>query len=416
MIDGKYIIYGAGDYGRRIIEYIGKENIEFYIDENENKQQAGYLGYKVYSLSEAIHILNGRPIVIAINEEETCQIQSELKKYNIYNAYTFREIQILKIKERIGREVNYKEAYRKALKWIENNSIPNEGIINNTLLCKSYPEVTGYYIPTLLRWNYRDLAVVYAKWLCTIQHNDGAWYDTYDTEPYIFDTAQILKGLIAIRNLLPEVDSYIIKGCDWLLSNMNEEGRLAYKLNNDLWGDGKTYSELIHTYCISPIYEAGVIFNREDYIKKADKIKNYYTSNFKEEILNFNLLSHFYAYVIEAMIDIGRNDLAEQAMRNMENFQKSSGAVPAYNDVDWVCSTGMFQLSLIWYRLGNIERGDMAFQYACKLQNETGGWFGSYLSENNKNENNTYFPSQEISWANKYFLDALFYRNELQIK
>lgn len=42
------------------------------------------------------------------------------------------------------------------------------------------------------------MAVTYAGWLCSIQHEEGAWYDTDDKEPYVFDTAQILKGLVAI--------------------------------------------------------------------------------------------------------------------------------------------------------------------------------------------------------------------------
>ena len=33
---------------------------------------------------------------------------------------------------------------------------------------------------------------------------------------------------------------------------------------------------------------------------------------------------------------------------------------------------------LTWYKLGDIERGNKALTYAAKLQNETGGWFGSY--------------------------------------
>ena len=41
-----------------------------------------------------------------------------------------------------------------------------------------YPEVTGYYIPTLMRWGFTDQAESYAKWLISIQHSDGAWYDT----------------------------------------------------------------------------------------------------------------------------------------------------------------------------------------------------------------------------------------------
>lgn len=411
----KYIIYGAGDYGKRIIEYIGSDSIAFYIDENEEKQKSGYLGYNVYSLSEAVYLLKGMPIIIALSEEKIRQAKISIEEYEIYNVYTFHDIQVQKTREKIESRTNYIDIYNKSIKWIINNSVLDEGIINNTSLKKSYPEVTGYYIPSLLRWGYKDLAVSYAKWLCSIQHDDGSWYDTDEVNPYIFDSAQILKGLIAIREILPGVDEYIIKGCDWILSNMNSEGRLVSPLK-DAWGDGKTYSELIHTYCISPIKDAGRLLNRDDYIAKAKMIEDYYTTNCLEQILNFDLLSHFYAYVMEAMVDIGRNDLAREAMNKVALLQKESGAVPAYNNVDWVCSTGLFQLAIVWFRLGEIEKGEKAFLYACKLQNESGGWYGSYLSETNPNETNTYFPNSEISWAVKYFLDALYYKNLAQFE
>ncbi|MFQ9895786.1 MAG: hypothetical protein ACLRWA_06260 [Lachnospira sp.] len=44
------------------------------------------------------------------------------------------------------------------------------------------------------------------------------------------------------------------------------------------------------------------------------------------------------------------------------------------------------------------------------------GWFGSYVSEENSNEINTYFPSAEISWVIKYFLDVLYYKNKCQFE
>ena len=129
---------------------------------------------------------------------------------------------------------------------------------------------------------------------------------------------------------------------------MNSEGRLISPLK-DAWGDGKTYSELIHTYCISPIKDAGRLLNRDDYITKAKMIEDYYTTNCLEQILNFDLLSHFYAYVMEAMLDIGRIDIAREAMNKVAILQKESGAVPAYNNVDWVCSTGLFQLAIVLF-------------------------------------------------------------------
>lgn len=411
----KYVVFGAGYYGRLAIDLIGKENIYFFIDNNSEKQKNGFEGFSVLSVDEAVNNCGTNKVLIAVDEKFAGDIKKQLQKNGISKYATFSEVKSQITKEKLLNRTDYISIYKKAISWINNNSISGEGIINNTEIRESYPEVTGYYIPTLLRWGYKNLAIDYAKWLCSIQHKNGSWYDTENQSPYIFDSAQILKGLIAIRDYYPYVDDAIIKGCNWILSNMTDEGRLVSPLK-DSWGDGKTFSELIHTYCISPIRKAGEILSIPEYLAAADKITEYYTTVCRNEILNFNLLSHFYAYVMEAMIDIDHEELAREAMDKIATIQKESGAVPAYNNCDWVCSTGLFQLALVWFRLGDTEKGNKAFKYACKLQNESGGWYGSYISEENSNENNTYFPSSEISWANKYYLDALYYKNLAQFE
>lgn len=112
------------------------------------------------------------------------------------------------------------DIYKKTINWIKNNSICEKGIAVSSDEFRPYPEVTGYYIPTLIQWGYREIAVSYADWLCRIQKADGSWFDPQDKAPYVFDTAQVLKGLLAARKMVPKVDTHIVKGCDWILSNM----------------------------------------------------------------------------------------------------------------------------------------------------------------------------------------------------
>ncbi len=317
---------------------------------------------------------------------------------------------------------NKVQIFERAWNWIRNNTIENKGIAVTSRRQLIYPEVTGYYIPSLLIWGERDLAVSYAKYLCGIQKQDGSWYDSEDKEPYVFDSAQILKGLISIREILPEVDECIIRGCDWILTNVQKDGRLITP-SKDAWGNDDNFcSELIHIYCLTPLKDAGQIFNRKDYIEAVDKILAYYKRNRKEQILNFSLLSHFYAYVMEGLLDLGETDLVKEAMHNIESYQNLKGGIPGLRDVAWVCSTGMFQLALVWYKLGELEKGNRFFEYTCSLQNKSGGWFGSYpvskwktLLGSNK-QRPYYFPNEEISWANKYFLDALAYKEKLEFE
>lgn len=315
---------------------------------------------------------------------------------------------------------NLMSHFNKTIQWIHNNTINGNGITVTSRQKDIYPEVTGYYIPSLLKWGENDLARAYAQYLCFIQKEDGSWYDYNNTAPYVFDSAQILKGLLAIRNIMPEVDSNIIKGCDWVLSNMQPDGRLITP-SHDAWGNDENYcSELIHIYCLSPIREAGQIFGRPEYLDAVNKILNYYKLEKLERIENFSLLSHFYAYVMEGLYDLGEEDLCRKSMMNLEAYRNKKGGIPGLKDVPWVCSTGMLQLAIVWYKLGDLDRGNSLFEYALSLQNESGGWYGSYPAPTvfaplyRGRKKPFYFPNEEISWACKYFLDALWWKQKLE--
>lgn len=317
---------------------------------------------------------------------------------------------------------NYVKSFYEAFRWINTYTLDGKGIAVSSLEQRIYPEVTGYYIPTLLEWGERDLACAYARHLISIQKGDGSWYDSKDKEPYVFDSAQILKGLLAIRNIMPEVDKHIIMGCEWILSNMHPNGRLTTP-SKAAWGNDEDFcAEIIHLYCLSPIREAGKIFNRPEYEEKVNKIISYYKKEKMDKIKNFSLLSHFYAYVMEALYDLGEIDLCKESMMRLEKFRNAKNGIPGLNNVPWVCSTGMFQLAVVWYKLGDLEKGNSLFYYALSLQNESGGWYGSYPAPSffaplyRGKKRPYYFPNAEISWAVKYFLDALALKEKLEFE
>lgn len=324
--------------------------------------------------------------------------------------------------------MNKTETYKKALTWLHNNIVDDGGgvVVFNTKRVL-YPEVTGYFIPSLINAGENNLAISFAKKLCKIQKDDGSWYDPDGKYPFIFDTGQILKGLIAVREVLPEVNSHIIHGIEWIFSNMNEEGRLVQP-NTDIWGkDDYHCNDLIHIYALSPIIEAAEIYNKLEYKIKVNKILDYYINNYYSRIVNYSLFSHFYAYVIEGLIDCGRIDIAKEAMEHFEKYRQPNGAVYAYKDVKWVCSTALFQFAIIWYKLNQKEKADLTYKYACSLQNESGGWYGSYGKSDFAYElsrvtgklritKKMYARNVEISWAVKFYLDATFYKEKSEQK
>jgi hypothetical protein len=60
----------------------------------------------------------------------------------------------------------------------------------------SYPEITGYLIPTLLQWGKVSEAMRAADWLVSVQNADGS-FDGVDGKPAVFDTGACYEGLIA---------------------------------------------------------------------------------------------------------------------------------------------------------------------------------------------------------------------------
>lgn len=411
-MDKKIILFGCGDYGRRSLEYLGEETVYCFVDNNSSLWGSEKYGKKIISFEELKEIASDYELILSVAPITAVQLAKQCESAGICGFSTYWDLfKGKKNPRKPGSKIDWITCVNKAGQWIVDNTCEGAGIINRSEVKDPYPEVSGYYIPTLLRWGYRDLAVSYAKWLCSIQHEDGSWYDTENENPYVFDTAQILKGLIAVRSILPEVDQNIREGCDWLLGRINDEGRMTPAA--PVWGEKEGIcSELIHLYCITPLRDAGELLGEERYSRAAAKTACYYIENFREEILDFHILSHFYAYIMEALCDLGEWELAREAMDKLAVLQREDGSVPAYRDVDFVCSTGLFQLAVVWYQLGENEKADKALNYGTMLQNESGGWYGSYPVVENAQVTDhrnypTYLPTAEISWAVKYFLDAV---------
>lgn len=140
--------------------------------------------------------------------------------------------------------------------------------------------------------------------MCPIQGDNGAWYDSDGRNPYIFDTAQILKGLIAVHSIMPEVKGHIIKGCEWMLTRMTKEGRLQPE-KGCFQEVVDYYTELIHVYCLTPLRDVGRLFCEPQYERATGKIKDYFVTNYRDKIVHFSLLSYFYADVLEGLLDMG---------------------------------------------------------------------------------------------------------------
>ena len=288
-----------------------------------------------------------------------------------------------------------KPSYERAMDWCKAHTVPGQGVIVHTKQPLPYAEVTGYYIPTLYHWGQTELARQYTRWLLAVQLPSGA-FPAPDGVPYSFDTGQIMRGLVAALEDVPEAEAALRRACDWMLTQINPDTGQLNTPSTELWTD--IASDLIHSYAVPPLEQAGKLLGVKAYEDAARFVLGYYKR--QPGLVPFNRLSHFHAYAMEALTEFGEMDLARQGMAEVARVQRADGGIPAYPDVEWVCSTGMAQYAIVWYALGEKQRADRAIAYLEKIQNPSGGFYGSY------GKGAKYIAGGEISWGVKYFLDA----------
>jgi malonyl-CoA O-methyltransferase len=295
----------------------------------------------------------------------------------------------------------------RCLQWLQRNELPSGGIRAHSRHLGAYPEVTGYLIPTLLDFGEQDLARRFLRWLLCVQRADGG-FTSPEGEPHIFDTGQALRGLIAGIPLESGAHQAAERCADYLCQQTVEGGAKGFGPRYD-----GSIPESVHLYVLPPLAQAAALFGNAKYRDTVQRCLDFYIRH--EEALKPGTLTHFLAYELEALIDLGRADAAASMLGQLEEKQLADGSVRAFEGVKWVCTPGLAQLAICWFKLGNHEPAEKAVAWLEKHQRTTGGFFGSYGPAAN------YFPREEIPWAAKFYLDAhklrvrSFIENNLEI-
>ena len=279
-----------------------------------------------------------------------------------------------------------------ALRWIKNHELSTGGIRVHSTHINAYPEVTGYLIPTLLEYGEKELAKRLANWLICIQRANGSFTD-HNGRSYIFDTGQVLRGLLEIAELLPDALESAERAADYLCRQI---------LNNGGKGFCQSYAghipESVHLYVLQPLFKAANILSRPDFQQAAERCLDYYCQS--PDTLRQENLTHYLGYELEALIDLDRGDLAANVLEDLKQLQADDGSLRGKDGVIWICTPGLAQLAICWYKLGECESADRAMRWLEAHQLPSGGFFGSC------GRGADYFPDAEISWAVKFYLDA----------
>jgi len=247
----------------------------------------------------------------------------------------------------------------------------------------SYPETTGYIIPTFLQASEHlraaELAERAAKcvdFLLPLQLECGAFpggeIHENRSEPSPFNTGQIITGLTAwhARTRDSRTLEAAVKAADWLVSVQDEDGawrRHYYR------GIAATYAA--HMACW--LAELGKYLSEPRFLQAAERnilwvLQHYNKENgwidrctFREDDHEARRgVTHAIAYthwgVLMTSDILGFADgiaAVRKAMDQVLRRLEISGRLPGFlnhnwrGDVDWSCLTGNSQFALIWLRL-----------------------------------------------------------------
>lgn len=311
----------------------------------------------------------------------------------------------------------------------------------------SYPETTGYIIPTLYDYARHfdapacaDAARRMALWEVAEQLPDGGVRaGTMDAEvvvPTVFNTGQVLFGLArAVTETRDErVMTALVRAADWLVAAQDADGcwrrfQSPFTTTRTAAYNTRSAFGLTRTYAVAP---------DRKYLDAADRNvawalstarpNGWLPGNCLTENVDDSALTHTIAYSIRGIFEVGlavaKPHYVERALamaKAVATQQNDDGSLPAYYSPEWkrharwTCVTGNSQMAINWLRLaretgetGFVENARRANRFNMSIQDLThadpairGALKGSHPV------NGGYMTWRFPNWAAKFFMDAL---------
>ena len=340
-----------------------------------------------------------------------------------------------------------------ALAWVHRAQDANgDGGVSHSYLIgtgwmRSYPETTGYIIPTLLNWNAtmgddesRRRALEMARWELKIQLEGGAIPNLMDGQPTVFDTGQVLFGWMSAHVASGE-EVFLQaarRAADWLVQTRDGDG--VWRHGSDSGGAGRVYNVCVAWALVELARRCGETRYRDASLAflawtlTQERERGWFDRNCLND--DSAPLLHTIAYTARGQLEcgvlLGDPALIAAAVRTavaLVEHVGPNGRMPGRfargwrPAVDWACLTGMAQMSIVWRRLQELPADVPAAQSAaclvasqrvneflCRSQDRCsqnpglrGGIRGSYPVDG------AYGRYRVLNWATKYFIDAMMY-------
>jgi len=343
------------------------------------------------------------------------------------------------------------EALGLVIDWILRAQQPDGGVPAYYSLMRgyseSYPEVTGYIVPTLYDFAHAtsDSDAAHAaeratNWLLSLRMSSGAFpagLHTGEEQPSVFNTGQILQGLV--RGYMETHRAEILEAADaagdWLASAQSPDGS---------WSGLGAYQGAAHTYYSMVAWSLALLASETKATRHRSTAERNLDWVLKQiepsgwtggiNLKGYPTFLHFIAYVIQGVLECGialhREDAIVAASRSawvlLRKFEVHKALLGTYEaefkrGMSFVCLTGNAQMSCVWLRLYEAT-GELRYLNGALKMNELlkqslrtrgnrgalGGVAGSYPIWG------AYQPLRYISWGCKFLADALML--ELRLK
>jgi hypothetical protein len=308
----------------------------------------------------------------------------------------------------------------------------------------SYPETTGYIIPTLIRYAHRlDLATIRnsalkaASWLVDIQKPSGGWQAQRmaDNKPeVVFNTGQVVRGMLAAYKAT-ENEKYLdsaVRAGNWLVSVQHPGGywKKSASMEQHRVYDSYVDAPLVELYRLTgeKKFRDSAVRNLE-WIAGSKMAPNGWFEDCDNTMKhNRRPIIHTIAYTLDGLIDCGklleRDELVDAARKGSDKLLEiflEKGYLHGRYDENWngtehfIC-TGGAQLAVIWLKLYRETLEERYLQGAGRMidlliyiqqrrirlsANVKGAIPGSFPVWGK------YEPFAFPNWATKFFADAL---------
>lgn len=308
----------------------------------------------------------------------------------------------------------------------------------------SYPETTGYIIPTFLKYGkfagdprFEDRALKMADWESDVQMVNGAVQGgviDFKPTPAIFNTGQVLFGWAAAYSVSKN-ERYLesaTRAGDFLVKAQDPDG--AWRTHGSQYArrglnlyDARTAWGLLEGSFVTgdERHRLGAIKNLEFVLTKQRP-----NGWFEECCLDDNdrPLLHTIAYTMEGLLEAGIaldneafREAAKKAADRLIQLQRPNGSLAGRFDenwngaANWSCLTGDAQTAIVWFRLYQVTGEQRYRDAACRMNrylsatqdrsaSNDGIRGGIKGSEPIWGDYGTY---EYLNWAAKFFADAL---------